>query len=78
MKKDELFSELLELSIKVQEIALTDDMQKLFGDEHISRNGGLVLASFLPTEIQTEFYKYMNSIALEDLSFNNKDSISEN
>lgn len=78
MKKDKLFSELLELSIKVQEIALTDDMQKLFGDEHISRNGGLVLASFLPTEIQTEFYKYMNSIALEDLSFNNKDSISEN
>ena len=78
MKKDKLFSELLELSIKVQEIALTDDMQKLFGDEHISRNGGLVLASFLPTEIQTEFYKYMNSIALEDLSIANKDSISEN
>lgn len=78
MKKDKLFAELLELSIKVQEITLTDDMQKLFGDEHISRNGGLVLASFLPIEIQTEFYKYMNLIDLESLSIENKDSISEN
>lgn len=78
MEKNKLFAELLELSIKVQEIALTDDIQKLFGDEHISRNGGLVLASFLPIEIQTEFYKYMNLIDLENLSIENKDSISEN
>ena len=63
MKKDKLFDELLELSAKVKEITLTDDMQKQFGDEHISRNGGLVLASFLPIEIQTEFYKYMNLAA---------------
>ena len=69
MKNNKLFDELLELSIKVQEITLTDDMQKLFGDEHINRNGGLVLTSFLPTEVQTEFYKYMNSIALEDFIF---------
>ena len=48
MKKDKLFDELLELSAKVKEITLTDDMQKLFGDEHISIDGGLVLASFLP------------------------------
>lgn len=78
MEKNKLFAELLELSIKIQEITLTDDMQKLFGDEHISRNGGLVLASFLPIEIQTEFYKYMNLIDLENLSIENKDSISEN
>ena len=38
-------------------------MQKLFGDEHVNANGGLVLASFLPVEIQTEFYKYMNLVA---------------
>ena len=63
MKKDKLFAELLELSIKVQKITLTDDMQKLFGDEHVNANGGLVLASFLPVEIQTEFYKYMNLVA---------------
>lgn len=63
MKKDKLFDELLELSAKVKEITLTDDMQKLFGDEHISANGNLVLASFLPVEIQTEFYKYMNLVA---------------
>lgn len=47
MKKNKLFGELLELSTKVQEITLTDDMQKLFGDDHISTNGSLVLASFL-------------------------------
>ena len=35
MKKNKLFDELLELSTKVQEITLTDNMQKLFGDEHI-------------------------------------------
>lgn len=63
MKKNKLFDELLELSAKVKEITLTDDMQKLFGDEHISTNGNLVLASFLPVEIQTEFYKYMNLVA---------------
>ncbi len=63
MKKDKLFDELLELSTKIQEITLTDDMQKLFGDEHINANGSLVLASFLPVEIQTEFYKYMNLVA---------------
>ena len=63
MKKDKLFDELLELSTKIQEITLTDDMRKLFGDEHISANGSLVLASFLPVEIQTEFYKYMNLVA---------------
>ena len=62
-EKNKLFDELLELSAKVQEITLTDDMQKLFGDEHISVNGSLVLASFLPVEIQTEFYKYMNLVA---------------
>ena len=62
-EKNKLFDELLELSAKVKEITLTDDMQKLFGDEHISRDGGLVLASFLPVEIQTEFYKYMNLVA---------------
>ena len=62
-EKNKLFDELLELSIKVQEITLTDDMQKLFGDEHINVNGGLVLASFLPVEIQTEFYKYINLVA---------------
>ena len=76
MKKDKLFDELLELSAKVKEITLTDDMQKLFGDEHISANGSLVLASFLPVEIQTEFYKYMslvaknqNAITLDDLNW---------
>ena len=62
-EKDKLFAELLELSAKVKEITLTDDMQKLFGDKHISENGSLVLASFLPVEIQTEFYKYMNLVA---------------
>ena len=77
-EKNKLFDELLELSAKVNEITLTDNMQKLFGDEHISANDSLVLASFLPVEIQTEFYKYMNSIALEDLSITNKDSIYEN
>lgn len=61
-EKDKLFAELLELSAKVKEITLTDDMQKLFGDEHISTNGSLVLASFLPVEIQTEFYKYINLV----------------
>ena len=76
MKKDKLFDELLELSAKVKEITLTDDMQKLFGDEHISANGSLVLASFLPVEIQTEFYKYMslvaknqNAITFDDLNW---------
>ena len=76
MKKDKLFDELLELSAKVKEITLTDDMQKLFGDEHISTNGSLVLASFLPVEIQTEFYKYMslvaknqNAITFDDLNW---------
>ena len=51
-------------------------MQKLFGDEHISANGSLVLASFLPVEIQTEFYKYMslvaknqNAITFDDLNW---------
>lgn len=62
-EKNKLFDELLELSAKVKEITLTDDIQKLFGDEHISANGSLVLASFLPVEIQTEFYKYMNLVA---------------
>ena len=62
-EKNKLFDELLELSAKVKEITLTDDIQKLFGDEHISSNGSLVLASFLPVEIQTEFYKYMNIVA---------------
>ena len=76
MKKDKLFDELLELSAKVKEITLTDDMRKLFGDEHISANGSLVLASFLPVEIQTEFYKYMslvaknqNAITFDDLNW---------
>ena len=76
MKKDKLFDELLELSAKVKEITLTDDMRKLFGDEHISANGSLVLASFLPVEIQTEFYKYMslvaknqNTITFDDLNW---------
>ena len=76
MKKDKLFDELLELSAKVKEITLTNDMQKLFGDEHISANGSLVLASFLPVEIQTEFYKYMslvaknqNAITFDDLNW---------
>ena len=76
MKKDKLFDELLELSAKVKEITLTDDMQKLFGDEHISANGSLVLASFLSVEIQTEFYKYMslvaknqNAITFDDLNW---------
>ena len=76
MKKDKLFDELLELSAKVKEITLTDDMQKLFGDEHISANGSLVLTSFLPVEIQTEFYKYMslvaknqNAITFDDLNW---------
>ena len=62
-EKNKLFDELLELSAKVKEITLTDDMQKLFGDEHICANGSLVLVSFLPVEIQTEFYKYMNLVA---------------
>ena len=62
-EKNKLFDELLELSAKVKEITLTDDMQKLFGDDHVSTNGSLVLASFLPVEIQTEFYKYMNLVA---------------
>ena len=50
MKKNKLFDELLELNTKVQEITLTVNMQKLFGDEHISANGDLVLDSFLPVE----------------------------
>lgn len=62
-EKNKLFDELLELSTKIQEITLTNDMQKLFGDDHVSTNGSLVLASFLPVEIQTEFYKYMNLVA---------------
>ena len=76
MKKDKLFDELLELSAKVKEITLTDDIQKLFGNEHVNANGGLVLASFLPVEIQTEFYKYMslvaknqNAITFDDLNW---------
>ena len=76
MEKNKLFDELLELSAKVNEITLTDNMQKLFGDEHISANGSLVLASFLPVEIQTEFYKYMslvaknqNAITFDDLNW---------
>ena len=75
-EKNKLFDELLELSAKVKEITLTDDMRKLFGDEHISTNGSLVLASFLPVEIQTEFYKYMslvaknqNAITFDDLNW---------
>ena len=43
-EKNKLFDELLELSAKANEITLTDDMQKLFGDDHISTNGSLVLA----------------------------------
>ena len=62
-EKNKLFDELLELSAKVKEITLTTDIQKLFGDEHVNTNGSLILASFLPVEIQTEFYKYMNLVA---------------
>ena len=43
-EKNKLFDELLELSAKANEITLTDDMQKLLGDDHISTNGSLVLA----------------------------------
>ena len=59
MKKNELFDELSELEDKIHEIELSNDIKNLFGANHVSINGGLILSSFLPIEIQREFHKYI-------------------